>query len=92
MPHPAEMDGCQSAHVARATPYALLTRPAGEPRRFPRSPHKLRRRMGRLAACERLLELGGAKYATSGIVTAGRIPIQTGFGWALDVVSSLFGC
>ena len=26
------------------------------------------------------------------IVTAGRIPIQTGFGWALDVVSSLFGC
>jgi len=92
VPHPAEMDGCQSAHVARATPYALLTRPAGEPRRFPRSPHKLRRRMGRLAACERLLELGGAKYATSGIVTAGRIPIQTGFGWALDVVSSLFGC
>jgi len=33
-----------------------------------------------------------AVWTVGAIVTAGRIPIQTGFRWALDVVSSLFGC
>ena len=39
----------------------------------------------------RAVSLAGLR-GTAFIVTAGRIPIQTGFGWALDVVSSLFGC
>lgn len=34
----------------------------------------------------------GPSVVRSDIITAGRIPIQKVFRWALEVVSSLFGC
>jgi len=39
-----------------------------------------------------LTGLSGTLVFFLSIVTARRIPIQPGFRWALDVVSSLFGC